>query len=184
MAYDPWTALFDLAKFSRKPEDTDIVPFWVYPLEGGAHIERHVPALPMSRDEFRAEQLRRSLTVYRMAFGHSRQEDVVKYLLGKFEAGDVEAMSRELCIDLAPDRPSAGGQPSLAGYMPVEDIELFEEETAPTTHGVSLSALERLLDDFASVRPMTPHGLTPAAIAELLDTFSAVAARQPRDTSL
>ena len=111
----PWTALFDL-KFSRKPEDTDIVPFWVYPLEGGAHIERHVPALPMSRDEFRAEQLRRSLTVYRMAFGHSRQEDVVKYLLGKFEAGDVEAMSRELCIDLAPDR-RVGRRATVTGRL-------------------------------------------------------------------
>jgi superfamily II DNA/RNA helicase len=39
---DPWTQAFELATRAGDPEDGDLVPFWVYPLDGGARIERHV----------------------------------------------------------------------------------------------------------------------------------------------
>ncbi|MEZ5285579.1 MAG: hypothetical protein R2712_12405 [Vicinamibacterales bacterium] len=49
----------------------------MFTTDGGATIERHVPVLPLSRDAAKAQRLRRSLAVYRLAFGQSRQEDLV-----------------------------------------------------------------------------------------------------------
>jgi hypothetical protein len=58
---DPWQDLFDRAVSERSPECNDLQPFWVYPLKNGARIERHVPMLPLSRDEQLLAALRRSL---------------------------------------------------------------------------------------------------------------------------
>jgi hypothetical protein len=132
----------------------------------------------MSRDEARADQLRRSLTVYRMAFGQSRQEDIVKYLLNKFQSDDVKTFANELCIDVAPDRSHDRRPVPLVSEEEVEAIELVEETASPAVHGVSLATLEKLLDDFAVVRPPTREGLTAAAIEDLLNAFRQVTARQ------
>ena len=59
-AGDPWAHAFTLAVRERDPADGDLVPFWVYPLAGGAQIERHVLALPLSRELDRLEALRLS----------------------------------------------------------------------------------------------------------------------------
>jgi hypothetical protein len=48
---------------------------------GEAKIERHVPALPYSREVERLHELCRSLAIYRMVFGQNRQEDLIQYLL-------------------------------------------------------------------------------------------------------
>jgi hypothetical protein len=80
-APDPWTALFEHAVARRPQGGSDLVPYWVFSLPDGARIERHVPTLPLSRDRARIDALRRSLTVYRLAFGHARQEDLVAYLI-------------------------------------------------------------------------------------------------------
>jgi hypothetical protein len=99
---DPWAALFALARTDRAVGASDLVPFWVYPVEGGYTIERHVPAMPLSRDVERLEALRRALAVYRMVFGQSRQEDLLAFLLARFEASDAGRISDTLRIDLAP----------------------------------------------------------------------------------
>lgn len=99
---DPWEALFAYGKQDRAENVTDLVPFWIYPLEGGAKIERHVPALPLSRDRERLFALRKSLVVYRMVFGQARQEDIVEYLLSRFPESEVSRISQELSIDLEP----------------------------------------------------------------------------------
>jgi hypothetical protein len=99
---DPWSALFTLARTDRGPGTSDLVPFWVYPLEGGYKIERHVPALPLSRDVERLEALRRALAVYRMVFGQSRQEDLLAFLLARFDAGEAGRIADTFRIDLAP----------------------------------------------------------------------------------
>ncbi len=104
---DPWTAMFEKGEQDRKPGDNDLVPYWIYAVEGGAKIERHVPALPLSRDLVRYEALRRSLVVYRMAFGQSRQEDLVSYLLTRFSDEDAERLIDELRIDLSPPAVAA-----------------------------------------------------------------------------
>jgi len=77
---DPWNHLFELA-CAEPGRGSDLSPFWVYPLEGGAAIERHVPTLPLSRESARLPALRRSLAVYRMVFGQPRQDDLVDYLV-------------------------------------------------------------------------------------------------------
>jgi len=101
---DPWEALFGAAEAVRPEGATEIVPFWVYALPGGARIERHVPFLPLSRDRLRLEALRRSLAVYRMVFGQPRQEDLLNYLLSHLPSGQLDALMREARIDLSPPR--------------------------------------------------------------------------------
>jgi hypothetical protein len=97
----PWETLFAAGKRDRPPQSSDLVPFWIYPVENGAKIERHVPNLPLSRDCQRLEALRRSLTVYRMVFGQSRQEDLLAYLLDHLPASEAEDIIRNLQINLS-----------------------------------------------------------------------------------
>ncbi len=97
---DLWQALFEAGADARKPGESELVPFWVYP--GDAKIERCVPHLPMSREETRLPQLRRALMVYRMAFGHARQEDVIEHLLARVPADQHISLCEALRIDLGP----------------------------------------------------------------------------------
>ena len=98
---DPWQKLFSLA-CDEPDRDSDLTPFWVYPLEKGAVIERHVPTLPMSRESSRLPSLRRSLAVYRMVFGQPRQDDLVDYLLQHIPEQELEAVMEQIRIDLSP----------------------------------------------------------------------------------
>jgi len=99
---DPWEAMFALGVQDRQPEDGDLVPFWVCVLEGGARIERHVPAVPLSREVERLESLRRSLAVYRMVFGQPRQEELLTYLLDRLPEGKVHDLVTWSAINLSP----------------------------------------------------------------------------------
>jgi hypothetical protein len=99
---DPWQALFAAASASREAHLSEIVPYWVYAPPGGARIERHVPALPLSRDVQRLEALRRSLAAYRLVFGQPRQDDLVAYLQQRFDDAELRALLDELRIDLSP----------------------------------------------------------------------------------
>ncbi len=76
------------------------MPYWLFP--GDAKIERHVPALPFSREADRIHGLRRSLAIYRMVFGQSRQEDLIAYLLAHIPEPDRAGIMAELQIDLSP----------------------------------------------------------------------------------
>lgn len=100
--HDPWKVLFAAGKHDRPDEASDLVPFWVYTCDGGSQIERHVPALPLSREVERFAVLRRSLAVYRMVFGQSRQEDLTAYLLSHLPESKIEHLSRRLRINLEP----------------------------------------------------------------------------------
>jgi hypothetical protein len=99
---DPWESLFHRAVRERPASESDLVPFWILPVEGGAKIERHVPALPLSREENQLAALRRSLTVYRMAFGQNRQDDVVAYLEKRCSPEKLEEIAAKLRVELAP----------------------------------------------------------------------------------
>jgi hypothetical protein len=99
---DVWKVLFQSARMNQTGNANDISPFWVYPLEGGAKIERHVPAMPLSRDQLNLEALQRSLTVYRMVFGQNRQEDLLAYLVAHFPAEKLTVLMEELRVDLSP----------------------------------------------------------------------------------
>lgn len=98
---DPWRDLFQMAADAYSDE-SEIVPFWVLPLEGGAHIERHVPTLPLSRDAAKLANLRQSLVLYRMVFGQPRQEELVDYLRERLPEEELTKLAEELRIDLTP----------------------------------------------------------------------------------
>lgn len=99
---DPWEAMFEAAREARPEGGSDIIPYWVYAREGGARIERYVPALPLSRDRARAEALKRAVASYRLAFGQPRQDDLLAYLGGAIDPDTLEKLADELKIDLSP----------------------------------------------------------------------------------
>jgi hypothetical protein len=99
-APDAWETVFEIGRAKRPREENDLVPYWLFP--GDAKIERHVPALPFSREAERMHGLRRSLAIYRMVFGQSRQEDLIAYLLAHIPEQDRAGIMAELQIDLSP----------------------------------------------------------------------------------
>ncbi len=105
---DPWATAFALAAGDRRPADSELVPYWIYPLEHGAGVERHILALPLSRELDRLQVLRDALAVYRLAFGQARQEDVIDHLLTRLGPDRAAALAAELRIDLRPPRPLSG----------------------------------------------------------------------------
>jgi hypothetical protein len=101
-ASDVWESVFAIGRAKRPQQENDLVPYWLFP--GDAKIERHVPALPFSREADRIHGLRRSLAIYRMVFGQSRQKDLVVYLLAHIPEQDRAGIMAELQIDLSPGR--------------------------------------------------------------------------------
>jgi hypothetical protein len=92
---DPWQVLFEAAAAGREPGSNDLVPFWIYPVPGGASVERRVPMFPFSREQRTLKELQRSLAVYRLAFGQPRQEDLLELLTSRAEEGG--AIDIEVC---------------------------------------------------------------------------------------
>ena len=99
---DPWKAMFEAARSGRPSGSNDLRPYWIYPLEGGARIERHVPMLPLSREVEHYTQLRRSVALYRMVFGQPRQEDLLEFLLAHLPQAEAERYAATLRLDLSP----------------------------------------------------------------------------------
>ncbi|MDD9999983.1 MAG: helicase-related protein [Rhodospirillaceae bacterium] len=100
---DLWHTLFEIA--SDQPSDGNgLVPYWLFPLAGGAQIERHVPALPLSRDADQFRALKRSLAVYRMVFGQPRQDDLMTFLLERCSPETLQRVQPLLRIELSPSR--------------------------------------------------------------------------------
>ncbi len=99
---DPWSLMFDQAVADVADDARGLVPWWVYPLEGGASIERHVPMLPLSREQSKLEALRKSLAVYRMVFGQPRQDDLLAYLMEHVSREDIEQKMAGMRMDLSP----------------------------------------------------------------------------------
>ncbi|MCU9850627.1 helicase-related protein [Defluviimonas sp. WL0024] len=96
---DPWRLMFERAR-SESAVDTDLIPYWIY--EGSVRVERRVPMLPFSREITRLAWLKRSLTVYRLAFGQPRQDDLLEYLQNLVGAGMDNSMLSDLQIRLEP----------------------------------------------------------------------------------
>ncbi len=95
---DPWKTMFHAAR-AETEVDTDLIPYWIY--EGPVKVERRVPMLPFSREVRRLEWLKRSLTVYRLAFGQPRQEDLLDYLhslLGTDTAAE-DLAELQICLE-------------------------------------------------------------------------------------
>lgn len=102
---DNWDGWFEHAKSAKgqggDSRISDLVPYWHMP-SGTARIERLVPFLPMSREAKRLDEVLRILSLYRLAFGQPRQQELLENLLHrKFDAKDVAEVRRKLMIDLA-----------------------------------------------------------------------------------
>ncbi len=91
---DPWQVLFDAAAAERPPAASDLVPYWIYPIEGGANVERRVPMFPFSREHGKLAALQRGLAVYRLAFGQPRQEDLLAYLAERAGEGSMAGIEK------------------------------------------------------------------------------------------
>lgn len=98
---DPWNQLFELARRERESSANDLIPYWIYPLTDGAHIERYVPALPLSREISMLNALRKSQAIYRMVFGQARQEDLLAYLVSNFDEAEIADITNEMLINLS-----------------------------------------------------------------------------------
>jgi hypothetical protein len=96
---DPWKAMFEAARRATK-SSSELVPYWVF--DGLVKVERRVPMLPMSREHMRLRWLKRSLTLYRLAFGQPRQDDLLAYLDRLVGEGFDVAALEELQIKLEP----------------------------------------------------------------------------------
>jgi hypothetical protein len=96
---NPWSVLFSIAK-AAQPEPSDLVTFWLF--NGEAKIERRIPLLPYSREEEQLERLKRSLTVYRLAFGQPRQDDLIAFFERLTQAGIDASVISDWQIDLSP----------------------------------------------------------------------------------
>lgn len=96
---DPWKLMFEKAR-SEAAVETDLIPYWIY--EGSVQVERRVPMLPYSRELTRLAWLKRSLTVYRLAFGQPRQDDLLDYLQSVAGDGMDASLLDELQIRLEP----------------------------------------------------------------------------------
>lgn len=99
---DPWSALFAAADIARPEGQTELFPYWVLPIDGGAQIERYVPLLPLSREAGKLRDLKRTLGAYRVVFGQPRQEDLIAFLSKHVSPEDLEPLLDGLRIDLSP----------------------------------------------------------------------------------
>lgn len=96
---DPWAAMFEAARRATRSSD-ELVPYWVF--EGPTKVERRVPLLPFSREVTRLAWLKRSLTLYRLAFGQPRQDDLLAHLARLLGADADASMFEDLQIRLHP----------------------------------------------------------------------------------
>ena len=100
---DLWQMLFERAASEGGSGDGEMAPYWVFH-QGRAKIERLVPVLPFSRESARLPRLRKSLAVYRLAFGQPRQEELVEFLGDRISPEHLSGWLSQLRIDLSPPR--------------------------------------------------------------------------------
>lgn len=74
---DPWKRMFTTAH-ERASRPGDLEPFWL--LDGNTSIERFTLSLPFSREAALLSWLKRSVALYRLAFGQPRQDDLLSFL--------------------------------------------------------------------------------------------------------
>ncbi|MFK5925905.1 MAG: helicase-related protein [Desulfuromusa sp.] len=101
---DIWGQLFEkVDKITKeKGRHSDLVPYWHLP-EGTSKIERYVPLLPMSKDVVKLDTALKILSLYRLAFGQPRQEELLENLLSrKFNDDEIEKIKQKLMINLSP----------------------------------------------------------------------------------
>jgi hypothetical protein len=109
---DTWGKLFHEVDICTKENGrkSDLVPYWhlpdppnIAPL--AAKIERFVPMMPMSKDVTRFFNALEILSLYRLAFGQPRQEELLENLLKRnflHKEEEIEQIKSALVINLSP----------------------------------------------------------------------------------
>jgi hypothetical protein len=100
---DPWTRMFAAAEHDA-PDGAALSPWWIH--EGPARIERCVPLPPFSREVSRLAWLKRSVAIYRLAFGQPRQDDLLAWLADLGDALPADRLAA-LQISLRPKMEGA-----------------------------------------------------------------------------
>ena len=78
------------------------MPFWIFEdVDDPTRVERIVPLPPFSSENAKFKALKKSLAVYRLAFGQPRQEDLIEFLAEAQEKWD-ERTIREMQLNLQP----------------------------------------------------------------------------------
>jgi hypothetical protein len=102
---DPWDALFKIARQRLKDSgvhESELMPFWIFEdVDNPTRVERIVPLPPFSSENAKFKALKRSLAVYRLAFGQPRQEDLIEFLSEAAERTDANLL-RQMQLNLAP----------------------------------------------------------------------------------
>ncbi len=129
---DPWSAMFDAA-FAEPDRRNDLVPYWLYPIPGGAQIERHLPLLPLSRDQQLLPPLKHALAIYRMVFGQPRQDDLLDYLSHHLSVTELSQKMLDLRIDLSPPNGKVATICEDGDARPIEAVVTKSEQpTCPS----------------------------------------------------
>jgi hypothetical protein len=99
---DYWEHLFSAIDHVSQNRTSDLMPYWHIP-SGTAQIERLVPMMPMSREEARLDEALKILSLYRLAFGQPRQEELLGNLVKRnFSEDEWGKIRNALVINLAP----------------------------------------------------------------------------------
>ena len=78
------------------------MPFWTFEdVDNPTRVERIVPLAPFSSENAKFKALKRSLAIYRLAFGQPRQEDLIEFLADVAGSSD-EVILRSMQLNLAP----------------------------------------------------------------------------------
>jgi hypothetical protein len=101
-AGDPWAWMFERAARERPAGMSDLWPYWIFEVEGGAQVERRVPLLPFSREVERLRRLKRNLALYRLVFGQPRQEDLLAHLSAHMGEEQAEQVATTWTLSLQP----------------------------------------------------------------------------------
>jgi hypothetical protein len=92
--------MFDAAVRARPTDQNDLVPYWI--CAGPHHIDRYVPAYPLSSDTIRYQDIKAALALYRLVLGQPRQQELLQVLQAVAATEEDRARLQEHRIDLAP----------------------------------------------------------------------------------
>jgi hypothetical protein len=100
-AAEVWPNIFEAAAAAERNGKTDLVPFWHVEPEH-VFIERQAPFIPYSKEAVRYPFLLKTLSLYRIALGQPRQEELLRHFLATLGEEGVERLQRDLLINLSP----------------------------------------------------------------------------------
>src|SRR5690606_8439265 len=96
-----WEQLFQLAIDHEKVNKSDLVPYWHVEPEH-VFIERQAPTIPYSKEVKKLNSLLKTISVYKIALGQPRQEELVAFLIDNLGEEEIIKVQKELLINLSP----------------------------------------------------------------------------------